>query len=105
MKKKYDKQKTVKFLYEKGNNISNRKLTYPKDHANIILPCSLDFINLGVDMLRGDWIVRVRFSGSQAWFEVKLASDKATEWFDMIKHLADETRENNGETKEEDNPW
>ena len=64
------RRKIAEWLYDRVTNTSSRKLTRPKDNQNILEPIDISTINTGKDFLTKRTFVRLRFVGSDVFYEM-----------------------------------
>lgn len=88
MANKNNRKKIAEWLYERATNTSSRKLTRPKDNENILQPIDISTINTGKDFLTKRTFVRVRFVGSDVFYEFFLKDrDSYQTWNNKIDEL------------------
>lgn len=80
-----DKQKAIRYLYEKGINNSSRKKSFPRENNEISLPYQIDVINVGVKALENQAFIRVSFIGSMKFYDLGIQYDRFDYWCNFAK--------------------
>ena len=63
------KDKIAKFMFDNGINSTGNKRNIPINDSNIIQPLKLDLVNTGIDFVKNQRFVRVRFLGSSKHYD------------------------------------
>lgn len=87
--KKQNLKQITEFLFSKGTNSSDRKITHPSDSLDI-KKAELNFLNFGIDVIRKEWRIRFSFTGSRSFYDYNINRDRATKWFDILMELSEQ---------------
>ena len=103
------KAEITKFLYENAMNLKARQIFPASADEKIVLKNKLpkvNFFNFGFAPETRDWSIRVRFIGSDKWYEVKIGLEDVDDWFRFFKEQTKHEKKSMfGGTDEESEEW
>jgi len=103
------RSKVTKFIYENATNQQSRKVLPTSENNKIVLKnglAKIDYYNFGFQPDTRDWFIRVRFVGSDRWYELKIGFEEVDDWFTFFKEQTKHKKKSMfGGEDDEDEEW